>query len=131
MKDRCGNAKNRSYADYGGRGIRVCDRWLDPENGFMNFYSDMGPRPSDKHSIDRIDNDGNYFLENCRWTTRTEQCRNRRSNVMLTHNGKTQCVKDWEEELNLNRSTVRNRLKAGWTFDEISRNTHPASRKSV
>jgi hypothetical protein len=110
MKKRCLNPKHKSYHNYGGRGIRICDRWLDPESGFENFYADMGPRPSDKHSIDRINNGGDYCPENCKWSTRFEQNRNKRTNVMLAYNGKTQCVKDWAEELGIGGAQLRLRL---------------------
>lgn len=76
IKDRCYNLKNKRYKDYGGRGITVCDRWKD---SFENFLADMGPKPSNKHSIDRIDNDGNYEPKNCKWSTATEQARNQRN----------------------------------------------------
>jgi hypothetical protein len=71
---RCGDPNNKRFADYGGRGIRVCARWRE----FANFYSDMGPRPSDVYSIDRINNDGNYEPSNCRWATAKEQRANQR-----------------------------------------------------
>ena len=75
MKDRCYNKNSERYADYGGRGITVCDRWLE---SFDNFYADMGARSSPRHSLDRIDNNSDYEPNNCRWATNSEQTRNRR-----------------------------------------------------
>jgi hypothetical protein len=75
MKQRCANPNNRSYRWYGARGISVCKHWL---NSFANFYADMGPRPSPKHSIDRIVNDSGYFPDNCRWATKQQQVANMR-----------------------------------------------------
>jgi hypothetical protein len=82
MKERCYNPSADSYKNYGGRGITVCDRWRDD---FPAFYADMGPRPSENHSLDRRDTDGNYEPENCRWATRSEQQKNKRPMQRKTH----------------------------------------------
>jgi hypothetical protein len=80
MVSRCHNPSDLSWPDYGGRGISVCEEWL---SSFESFFSDMGPLPSSTHQIDRMDNDGNYTPENCRWTTPSENCRNRRNSVLV------------------------------------------------
>jgi len=113
MLFRCSNPKAVDYALYGGRGIRVCERWKVIEN----FIEDMGPRPSVKHSIDRIDNDGNYEPNNCRWATPIEQGRNRRGNRMLTYNGMTLCMAELAEEFGINQVTLSGRLKRGWSVE--------------
>lgn len=84
MKARCGNKTNKSYQDYGGRGISACEQWI---NSYSSFISDMGKRPSNKHSIERIDVNGNYEPSNCRWATKLEQNRNRRITLVVDHNG--------------------------------------------
>lgn len=96
MKYRCYNPNHEQYNDYGGRGIKVCERWMK----FDLFLEDMGPRPLGL-TIDRIDTNGNYEPGNCIWSTRKTQCRNKRDNVKITAYGKTQCVTEWCEELNL------------------------------
>lgn len=113
MLERCRNPKQKSYARYGGRGIKVCERWLK----FENFYADMGPRPSKKHSINRKDNDGNYTPQNCEWTVKKQQARNTSTNRFLTYKGRTQCVAAWAEEFGLGTHTIRDRLNAGWSVD--------------
>lgn len=110
MLSRCRNPKNSYYQNYGGRGVAVCERWAD----FANFLEDMGEKPSASHSLDRIDADGNYDPENCRWATPQEQARNRRSNHLLTLDGKTQCVQAWADEYGIHQSRICNRLAAGW-----------------
>jgi hypothetical protein len=98
MKARCYNNKNSHYPLYGGRGITICDRWRD---SFANFINDMGPRPSKKHTIDRIDNDKGYSPENCRWATSTEQARNRRTKNVSGHTGVTwsKQMKKWHSHI--------------------------------
>ncbi len=114
MVHRCYSIGRQNYKYYGGRGIKICDRWKD---SFENFYEDMGERPDGK-TLDRIDNDGDYTPENCRWATRKEQQRNTRKNVMLTYNGRTQCIAAWAEEYGLHPSILHGRLyKCGWSVE--------------
>lgn len=114
MKQRCLNTNHKSYGDYGGRGITVCERWLE---SFNNFLADMGERPEGK-SLDRIDNDKGYEPTNCRWATHVEQGNNRRSSRLLTHAGKTQTAIQWAREYGLGPKTLLYRLKAGWSLKE-------------
>ena len=132
MLQRCRNENSHAYDFYGGRGIGVCDRWIEGVGeltGFETFVCDMGLRPSGDRSIDRIDNDGDYTPDNCRWATPLEQSRNNRNCRMLTHQGKTQSVTEWCEELGLSRSTVYGRLDSGrsvaeaLTSEQLSRNS--------
>jgi hypothetical protein len=115
MKSRCYNPRNNRYYRYGARGIQVCDRWL---HSFENFLADMGPRPSPKHSIDRIDNDKDYCPENCKWSTAREQARNRSSCRYLEHNGRRMLISDWAAELGVNRALLTKRLKRGWSVEQ-------------
>jgi hypothetical protein len=115
MIDRCHDPKSTYFAHYGGRGIRVCNRWRE---SFALFQADMGPRPSPIHSLDRIDNDGNYEPGNVRWATPREQGRNKRNNRMLTAFGRTQCLTDWAAERGLRIITLKDRLdKLGWDVE--------------
>jgi hypothetical protein len=115
MKHRCTNPNNIFYPIYGGRGISVCDRW----QSFENFFSDMGGRPTPKHSIDRINNDGNYEPNNCRWTTQKVQLRNTSVNHLLTFNGQTKCLSDWSEETGMSVSLIRQRIDLyGWSVED-------------
>lgn len=115
MKARCYNPSTNQYHDYGGRGITVCDRWI---NSFENYYADMGPRPSSGHSIDRKNNDLGYSPGNCRWADRSTQHNNTRSNINLTYNGKTQTMGQWAKDIGMNPETLRGRLKRGLSTRE-------------
>lgn len=125
MRLRCSNPANKAYPNYGGRGIRVCDRWQD---NFLAFLEDMGRKPSPQHEIDRTNNDGHYEPGNCRWVLRKENDRNRRSNHLLTYRGETKPLIAWCDELNLPAGTVSKRLQAGWS-DEKALSTPVAPRR--
>ena len=113
MLDRCRNKNNHAFARYGGRGISVCKRWGE----FKNFLADMGERPSER-SLDRIDNNGNYGPDNCRWATRKEQSRNKKNNRPMEMDGRTKLLCEWIEEYDANNKLVWSRLKMGWTLKE-------------
>jgi len=118
MIKRCTDPCTTYYEYYGGRGITVCDRWAG-ENGLSNFMEDMGPRPSKGHSIDRINNDAGYYPENCKWATRAEQARNKRSTRLLTYGGRTLCMEDWAKEIGISPYTIGSRLRVyGWTVEK-------------
>lgn len=114
MKDRCYRAGTSKYGRYGGRGIRVCDAWRE---SFAAFYRDMGPRPSKDYTLDRIDNDGDYGPDNCRWTTADVQYRNRRQTKWIEFNDERLCQKDWCRRYDLDEATFTARLKRGWSLD--------------
>ena len=115
MKLRCLNPKSPKYPRYGGRGISVCSAWLE----FDAFIADMGARPSPDHSIDRIDNDGDYEPSNCRWATRTQQQRNREANRRLTHDGETATLAEWAERLGISTATLYSRVgRLGWSVEK-------------
>jgi hypothetical protein len=111
MRYRCYSPTNFDYPNYGGRGIRVCDRWLD----FLNFLSDMGHRPSNTHSLDRIDGNGHYEPGNCRWATSKEQRNNIPSQMRAVGPYKT--VSDAAKDTGLNPDTLYSRLNSGWPHD--------------
>ena len=112
MKARCYRRSTAGYERYGGRGIIVCDRW---KKSFEAFYADMGDPPSDQHSVERKDVNGNYEPGNCTWATDTEQANNRRNTVYITHDGRTESLATWARELGIPKNTLRMRLHRGWT----------------
>ena len=113
-KGRCYNPRNKRYQHYGSRGITVCERWL---NSFENFFSDMGPRPPG-YSLERIDNNGHYCPENCKWILRSDQGKNKRCIRLLTYQGKTQSMADWARELELTILLIWRRLNRGWSVED-------------
>lgn len=123
---RCTNPNNEYYYLYGGRGIKICRRWMK----FENFLEDMGESPGFGYSIDRINNNQGYYKENCRWTTPKEQQRNTRDNHLETYNGKTQCIAAWAEEYNIPYTTLWNRLYTyGWSIEKAV--TIPVKAKKI
>lgn len=115
MKQRCTNPKKRDFKHYGGRGITVCSEWLA---SFMAFYAHIGPRPSDKHSLDRIDVNRGYEPGNVRWVTHQQQVENTRVVRLVTINGETRTVSAWERLMGLSRGQVRMREKSGWSIED-------------
>ena len=126
MKQRCCNPGASYYSDYGGRGIRVCDEWLDD---FAAFYAYVGPCPEPGYSIHRIDNDGNYEPGNVGWASPLEQGRNSRKNRILEYDGRSQCMTAWAEEIGMDARTFRGRLYRGWSLERVM-NT-PARSKNI
>lgn len=123
---RCCNSNLPSWDSYGGRGIRVCERW---RNDFVAFYEDMGPRPSPKHEIERKDNDGNYDPGNCIWATDLTQASNKRNNRHLTYGGKTLTIAQWSRETCIPYFTLMYRAKHGWTAEKaLTTPVRPISR---
>lgn len=114
MIGRCTNPRHQSFVYYGARGISVCQRWME----YANFISDMGRRPTPKHTLDRIDNNNGYEPSNCRWALWKEQLRNTRRNRMIAFRGKTQCLSAWAEEVGLSASVIRKRIDSNWPLEE-------------
>ena len=124
MLSRCLNKNNKYYSEYGGRGIDICDEWIG-ENGIKNFcewayangYDENAPRG--QCTLDRIDNDKGYSPANCRWVDLYVQANNKRNNILINYNGKTQTLEQWCKELKLSRSMVRHRYERGCKISEL------------
>ena len=127
MIGRCYNSNNRKFKDYGGRGISVCDRWRD---SFISFLEDMGEKPSASHSLDRIDNNGNYEPGNCRWATVKEQSRNKRNVTFIEIDGISMTAAEWAKLSGQKYETILYRIKKGWSnrdsvfFKAVRGNNH-------
>jgi len=114
MRERCLSLANHAYKDYGGRGIMICERW----SKFENFFTDMGPKPSRKHSIERIDNNKGYEPGNCKWATALEQANNKRNNVFLTWDGETRTTAEWSRHTGISTQLLWHRLNTlGWSVE--------------
>ena len=109
MRTRCFRKSHSEYKNYGGRGINVCDRWMEPRKGFRNFLEDMGERP-DGSSLDRIDNDLGYSPDNCRWATKREQSENMSTTKVIEYKGKTRTLYEWSTILEIPKPILYNRL---------------------
>jgi hypothetical protein len=123
MRQRCNNKNDKAFANYGGRGIRICERW----GYFENFAEDMGPMPAG-YEIDRIDVNGNYEPSNCRWASCKDQNRNKRNSHLITFKGETRCFAEWCEILNLSKGCLQKRFDLGWGLEKAF--TTPARHKS-
>lgn len=115
IRKRCTNPKSIAYKDYGGRGIKICERWSD----FENFYADMIDGYTDTLTLDRIDPNGDYCKENCRWATPKEQSRNKRNSSFRVINGERKTIGEWSEVSGIASATIHNRIKAGWPDERL------------
>ena len=115
MINRCENQKSKHYDRYGGRGIKVCEEWHDFWS-FVKWSDSIGGKPNG-YTLDRIDNDGNYCPENCRWSDWETQTSNKSSNRYITYNGKTQTIHQWSIDIGLNEQTLTNRINRGWSIE--------------
>ncbi|WP_020476605.1 hypothetical protein [Zavarzinella formosa] len=116
IKHRCFLRSDMSYAAYGGRGVTMCDRWKD---SFESFLEDMGKRPAANYSIDRINFNGDYSLENCRWATKEVQANNTRTNVFYEYKGKNLTWAQWERECGIKQHTLAYRYRKGLRNDDL------------
>lgn len=117
MKYRCYNKRHNRYARYGGRGIKICDQWLEDPDSFVKWSLKNGYAPG--LSIDRINNDGDYSPENCRWVNKHEQGLNTSKNVIISYNGESMTLKEWARKLGIKNTTLHNRIHyLGWSIDK-------------
>jgi hypothetical protein len=128
MRQRCNNPNDGSYINYGKRGIRVCDTW---NNSFENFLIDMGLKETPNHTLDRIDVNGNYTKENCRWADKKTQGNNRRNNIVIEYNGVKQTLTQWANMLNINPLTMVSRNRAKWPIEKMLREYTPSITTTV
>jgi len=113
MKERCQNPRSSKFYLYGGRGIAICDRW----QRFDNFFADMGPKPTPDHTLERIDTNGNYEPDNCRWIPGAEQAANRRNNHRVTIGEDTRTIAEWRRHFHISKSTYDARIHLGWSIE--------------
>ena len=111
MKNRCLSLSHDAFKDYGGRGVKICSRW---KSSFNAFLEDMGERPNG-HTLDRVNNNGNYEAKNCKWSTREEQANNTRSNVVITEHNVSLTIAQWAKVLEVPRGRIYGRLNLGWS----------------
>ena len=121
MKDRCYNPKNKKYKDYGGRGIIICDEWINDFEAFANWAYDNGYIENVSRgecTIDRIDVNGNYCQQNCRWVNQKVQTNNKRNNHYITYNGETHTVTEWNNILGYKKGVLSRRIFSGWSIED-------------
>jgi hypothetical protein len=120
IKQRCLDENNYCFKNYGGRGITICEEWLDDDNGLINFYNwALSNGYSEGLTIDRIDNNGNYEPSNCRWATMKQQQNNKRNNHIIDFNGEHKTITEWARELGMNKRTLRTRIcECGWDAEK-------------
>lgn len=115
MRRRCSKPSDKRYPRYGGRGIKVCQRW---QKSFSNFLDDIGYRPSPFHWLERIDNDGNYCPKNCTWVPSAQQAANKSNTRKITFNGETHPISHWANRLGIKKATLWARLNRGWSIEK-------------
>ena len=117
MKRRCYDKTNNRYATYGGRGIKVCDRWLG-KHGFLNFLTDMGKKPLSALTLERRNNDGDYCPENCYWANQKVQARNKTTSRIIKYNGESRILEEWGEITGFGKKVIWQRLNLGWSVED-------------